>query len=306
MRVDLYFKDITSQSVSILIEMSRIESIEAAVTGTARWSGGVFSYTVYKVEVYVNKNQTTWSVYRRYSAFAIFHEALQLEYTPELLQVKHITLPPKEKVGTLGSNLESIVAKRKYALQQFLSSVLVLDNIQQSSAAMKFFDTQHKGCSKCRLELGLSAIVRETFAKIKHVPVNHLSAMHLWKRYFIVLGNGGSFYVLGSLYDSVSEALFRLTMTAMFITITSEFNRNLIDIWNRQDDSHLYIKLSSTEEYGNWLRSLTDSISTGSPVLNPYRPVQKTEAKEIHIRVENIYDKGTGATEDEVSSLYGI
>ena len=176
-------------------------ALSAKISGHASF-GGLFSYTVYRIDVFFSGN--SWCIYRRYNAFKKLHEELVKLFPEDRLTESGIILP-ENGLGLLSKGVvfSEVVIKRMEEFQRYLRAVLDIEAMTTLDCVTSFFDYKNKGVSGAVIELGASGVICETMALVK--PCKRL--VEVWNSCFIVLTKQGTIYVLRNIYDSISDPL---------------------------------------------------------------------------------------------------
>lgn len=242
-----------------------------------------------------------------------------MEYGENTLQRQNIRFPieTNKYVGPLQSQLDFVVRRRKNELQEFLFTMVKLDKLEESKASKGFFDFDYRGISGFQREIG-SNLVKEGFIKYKYCSAN-MYLVNVFKRCFVGLDKLGMVYVLATLYDNPKqEAKVSMLLSHYSMRVMSIPDDLVIDVWNRTDEMHLYLKFNIHEEFINWLRNM-NNLSNNSSNFDATVTAATTQQSPIGtIKVfmlgkssENaaavIHDNDSKAADaDEMSALYGI
>lgn len=294
----------------------------ANVVGYVRLGGGgIGHYVAYKIEV--NYDRQTWIVYRRYSQFYSLHSYLILcqFFDNKILNDFNINLPDKETIGTYAGSIKSIVLKRQTYLQAYIASLCAYltasgGGLAANSYLGNFFDLSKRGVSGVAQQLGQQKIRLESFAKLKFpadAPVEFL------RPYYVVLTKDGMLYGLREYDDDTTAAAVTMKIASGQVTVKAVGapSTGQLMVADETAQTKLLIKLPTTGEYVEWMRTIGDISLVGNyqsdrsnnkgialPVgSNTVATPAKTNSPSP---VENIHHAGTGATTDELSAMYGV
>jgi len=144
--------------------------------------------------------------------------------------------------------------------------------------------------------------------------------MDSWKAQHVVLTKSGTLHVMKSMYDRTHESLCSIAVSGGDVIVSSKSNYRIVKLHIQSTELSLLLKFSSGEEFANWLRAIADftinpsrsavSAPDATPpsginsMLGSFR--KQPAASQPQDQVQNIRDKGTGHTQDELSSMYGV
>lgn len=206
---------------------------------TANISGSATTdekFTVYIVDV--TRDSEQWSVSKRYSEFRDLHEKLVKKFTAKSLP----EIPPKK---TLGALEPEFVAKRKAALQQYMTELMSRPAVAESDELSIFLTQRRESSEKARelhKEADRSGWLLKQSKWIKE-----------WKRRYIVLRNNEI------LYFSDPEGEVRGTIRLDGCSIT------MLDRKNGQDHCFgifhpkkkaFFLSAETEAEMLDWVRSI--------------------------------------------------
>ena len=131
-----------------------------------------------------------------------------------------------------------------------------------------------------------------------------------------MLLSSGSLIVLNSVYDDSSKAIVRMALVNGQTTVTPQTSGNVIVIGSNLDKTKISLSFPTQEESVFWLRKLSDFVLNTEFSADHRRSVeaQKQQSASARLRQEqqaaqhqeHIRAKGTGHTEDNLSSMLGI
>jgi len=268
------------------------------------------TYTSYKIDVQCNGE--SWSVYRRFSEFLKLHKQLVAVMGEEFFKTAEIVPPEK----TVGSNFKSVVVKRQDELQTYLFKILSIDEIDKQTSVTKFLDFESKGLSGAAKDLGQNQILLETLASVKPCK----DVMELWQSSYVVLTKSGTIFVLRNLYDSVSSPLVSFSLVNGDVTVTTPTGSPKVDMTCKAAGTRLVLRLSTEMQLASWLRTIADfttraknTVYDKPPANRPsqspspsQRPSAASQGGNSYNPSDSIHAKGSGATTDELSAMYGV
>lgn len=267
-------------------------------------------HTDYQLEICINEKR--WGLYRRFSAFECLHRKLLAELGGE--NVFTIKFPDKMYVGSYIGTFSVLTGDRVVKLQEYLDAILVIEDAVDSKPLTDFLDCDNLGLSGVHKELGSERILKEAFVTTR-ITKNLPDVLGLWGLRFVVLLSSGSLIVLNSVYDDSSKALARMALVNGQTTVTPQASGNVILISSTLDKSKISLSFPTQAESVFWLRKLSDFVlntefsadhrksveSQKQQSAAALRAQQQAAQKQEHIRA-----KGTGHTEDNLSTMLGI
>lgn len=282
--------------------------IEAKIVGSVNLGGVLSLHVDYKVDVKVDG--TSWSVYRRYSAFENLHKNLTANYGEDKMKELNLLFPEKSYSGSIVGTFKSYVAQRTQQLQNYLNTLLGIEGTGDIAAVGVFFDLENKGISGMQIQLGPQKILKESFARTKFIK-NYVGT---WTTSFVVVLTSGNVVVLPSMYDNTSKAECNINIAKGSASVVPTARNNSITITEIATGYRLKIAFSNSAESAFWIRTLSDfsvSTSVAADTRTASEKAQQTAAAEKRASaknqpVEHLRDKGTGNTVDELSAAYGI
>jgi hypothetical protein len=285
--------------------------ISVKIANFVNVGSGTSYHTDYRMDVVINDRR--WTVYRRYSAFEQLHLSLVKDLGEEVMTVK---FPDKVYVGSYAATLKAFTEDRMVKLQQYLDSILIVEDIVENSHLTTFLDCDHLGLSGLVKELGAERVMREAFVETR-ITKNLPAALGLWCNRFVVILSSGSIVVLNSVYDDSNKALLRMALVNGQTTVVPQASGNIINITTTLDKTKLSLSFPTAADSVFWLRKLSDFVLNTQFTEDHQRGVaeakKQAQAKEkankeayvaantVHVRA-----KGTGQTEDELSATLGI
>jgi len=286
--------------------------VSARIIGSINVGSGLSYHTDYQLEVTVNDRK--WIIFRRFSAFEDLHKKLLTELGGEnKLSVK---FPDKTSVGSYIGTLSVLTADRMSALQQYLDAIFIIEEAVDSKPLVDFLDCNHLGVSGILKELGSERVVKESFISTR-ISRNLPEVLGLWCMRFVVILSSGSLVVLTSVYDDSSKAIARMALVSGQTILTPQAGAgNVIVISSRLDKTKISLSFPSQADSVFWLRKLSDFVLNTDFSADHQKGVEQQKQQEA-ARVqqqrllaaqhqEHIHAKGTGHTEDNLSSLLGI
>lgn len=199
-----------------------MSGVTVKIIGHLQWGKGVSYHTVYKL--LVNKDGTEHIVYRRYSEFILLQQELDnIIENEEMVKQLNDLLPEKVIGGSFSGTVAPVIKSRMKSLDQYLSVLFTVDEIEINNIVITFFDFNNKGVSGIALQVGQSKILRETFAETKLC----WNSIGLWGTNFVVLLNTGTLLVLKSIYDNTSSAKINMSLINNDIYFISKPNNIL-------------------------------------------------------------------------------
>jgi hypothetical protein len=201
-------------------------------------------------------------------------------------------------------------------LQQYLDSILIMEDIVESRPMTMFLDCDNLGLSGMVKELGAERVVREAFVETR-ITRNLPAALGLWCNRFVVILSSGSIVVLNSVYDDSNKALLRMALVNGQTTVVPQASGNVIHITTTLDKTKLSLSFPTAADSVFWLRKLSDFVLNTQFAEDHQRGVAdaKKQAaakdkadREAHFTANTVHvrAKGTGQTEDELSATLGI
>lgn len=288
--------------------------VSAKIFGSINIGSGLSYHTDYQLEVIVNARK--WVIFRRYSAFENLHQKLSTELGGETaLSVK---FPEKTSVGSYIGTLSVLTADRMPALQQYLNSIFIIEEAVDSKAVADFLDCTHFGVSAVLRELGSERVVKESFVSTR-ITKNLPEVIGLWCVRFVALLSSGSLVVLNSVYDDSSKAIARMALVPGQTIVTAQSGAgNIIVISSRLDKTKISLSFLSQADSVFWLRKLSDFVLNTNFSTDHQKGVEQQKQQEAakaqqqqrllagQQHQEHVHARGTGHTEDNLSSLLGI
>lgn len=280
------------------------------IIGHFNIGGGLFSYhTEYQLQVCLEGS--TWIVYRRFNHFTNLHTMLQSILGEEEAKMVLRPLPDKSPLGSYFSTTGSITASRKAGLQNYIDAAIQLNDEAVRKEILVFADVDGRGFSGIQKEFGANNILKEAFAKAKQ------GSFDLWSINYVALLKDGRLFILNSMYDESNKATSKWNLRGGEIRVVPKANNNMISITSLKDDRKLVLSLSSASEAAFWIRTISDfSLMSTQQIISNVKEAaaaQREQAKQAskaaaaaNQRTETIKAAGTGNTEDDLSSMYGI
>lgn len=285
--------------------------ISVKIVRSINVGSGLSYHTDYQLEVTVNEKK--WGLYRRFSAFEDLHRKLLVELGGET--VFTVKFPDKYFVGSYIGTFSVLTTERSGSLQQYLDAILIIEDAVDSAPLTQFLDCDHLGLSGVHKELGSERILKESFVTTR-VTKNIPDMLGLWCLRFVVLLSSGSLVVLNSVYDDSSKAIARMALVNGQTTVTPQASGNVIVIGSNLDKTKISLSFLTQAESVFWLRKLSDFVLNTEFSTDQRRSVetQKQQSAAARLRQEqqaaqhqeHIRAKGTGHTEDNLSTLLGI
>lgn len=285
--------------------------ITIKLLGTINIGSGIQFHSEYKLDITINDKR--WLLYRRYSAFEDMHRKLLLELGRDTMKVR---FPDKVYMGSYFSTTKQMTADRQSKLQQYIDSIIIVEDITDSKAFSAFLDCDHLGQSGVIRELGADRVLKEGFIQTR-ITKNLPGVLGVWSTNFVVLLNSGSIVVVSSVYDDSSKAICRMALVNGQTIVTPRANNNTITIDSKLDNTKLCFSFATPEESVFWLRKISDFVlNTSYTEDHQQKEAQaKQDAaardkreKEDYARAnqQHIRAKGTGRTDDDLSAMLGI
>jgi len=299
--------------------------LDCTILSWATVGGGPFRHAEYKCEVSFEGEK--WIIYRRFSAFVGLDRQIRALLGEKVEDKETWTAVLPDKVlmgGTLASSFTSVVSNRLGPLQRYLSAVLKYDTSggerrEVDKILSQFFDIENKGASGAAMELGGKNLVREVFARTRDAT----SIFSLWHNYFLVIsrrGNAFTLYVLRSMYEKIADAVLTIPLSQEGMVVTSTPS-NCLQADIKGPGVHLCLQFTTQDEAAAWLRCIADCVIPDTSALKVQKltteqrkqKAQQTRLEEASAAernrsavTEDIRDAGTGNTEDELSSVWGM
>lgn len=269
------------------------------IDGLSILGGGITAHCAYHVSV-THSQKGSWRVYRRFHEFEELHKTLMSE-AADVLVGRNIVLPEKGYGGSFYSSQKWVTDKRQKELEQYVQALVAIDPYKLHSALSAFLDVANKGASGARLQLGDKNIVLENFLNTKP----HL--VFPWSTKFVVLTKGGSVYCMRSVYDDTSKALVTMELAGGAVKVEGRSGSLIADLTKKSDGTKLTIQFHNRNEMADWLRCMADFESSGASKVEQQKGY-RAQKKEVVEQgpVTDIRAKGTGATTDELSNMYGL
>lgn len=280
------------------------------IIGHFNVGGGIFSYhTEYQLQVAAEGS--TWVIYRRFNHFSNLHLKLLSILGEDEAKTVLQPLPDKSPLGSYFSTSDSFTTSRKAGLQNYLESLVQINDENVRREVLVFVDVDGKGLSGAVKEFGANSILKEAFAKSRQGSI-----ANLWSITYVVLLKDGRLFIMKSMYDESAKAVSQWNLRGGEIRVVPKASNNMISITSLKEDKKLLLSLTSAAEAAFWIRSISDfSLMSNQQVISNVKEaaaVQREQAKQAsqHVqtnqRTENIKAKGTGNTTDDLSSMYGI
>jgi hypothetical protein len=286
-------------------------------------SGGVVSYTVYRIEVSLGNER--WTIYRRYKLFSQLNDKLS-----EIVDIggsdndksfffqnvsRH--LPPKKF-----PNGESVVKARLITLNDYLMAVMQF----RPSAVIKsrveillndFFDVTHKGQSGLALAFPLqdNNIIKEQFIRLK------LTGSLFFGNYYVGVTKTNTLYVCKKIYDTPGEASFMLQLDSQGGQLKPSFQEETTIIL-KGNDVDVCFDFGTKEDAASWYRVFTaacikpvlgriDSETRRKSHMENERRKQEERERAAQdearsLPKQDIHLGSTGVTADLMSANYGV
>jgi len=285
--------------------------ISVKVVRSINVGSGLSYHTDYQLDVTVNEKR--WGLYRRFSAFEDLHRKLLVELGGETIFT--VKFPDKYFVGSYIGTFSVLTTERSASLQQYLDSILTIEDAVDSAPLTQFLDCDHLGLSGVHKELGSERILKESFVTTrvtKNIPI----MLGLWCLRFVVLLSSGSLVVLNSVYDDSSKAIARMALVNGQTTVTPQTSGNVIVIGSNLDKTKISLSFATQAESVFWLRKLSDFVLNTEFGADHRRSVETQKQQSVAAKLrqeqqaaqhqEHIRAKGTGHTEDNLSTMLGI
>jgi hypothetical protein len=284
--------------------------ISVKVAGHINLGTGVTYHTDYRLEVCVNEKR--WTVYRRYKAFEDLHEGLAKTLGETAFAVQFLD---KQYMGSYVSTLKAFTDERMAKLQQYLDSIIVIEDVVETKHFTDFLDCDHLGASGVVKELGAERVLKQAFVMTR-VTKSLPPALGIWCVRYVVLLNSGSLIVLGSMYDDSTKAIVRMAMVNGQTTVVPQASNNSINISSTLDKTKISLNFPESNENVFWLRKLSDFVlntefsedhqkkTASEKAAAAARDQAAREASAVP--AEHVRARGTGKTEDQLSSTLGI
>lgn len=285
--------------------------ISVKVVRSINVGSGLSYHTDYQLDVTVNEKR--WGLYRRFSAFEDLHRKLLVELGGETIFT--VKFPDKYFVGSYIGTFSVLTTERSASLQQYLDSILTIEDAVDSAPLTQFLDCDHLGLSGVHKELGSERILKESFVTTR-VTKNIPDMLGLWCLRFVVLLSSGSLVVLNSVYDDSSKAIARMALVNGQTTVTPQTSGNVIVIGSNLDKTKISLSFATQAESVFWLRKLSDFVLNTEFGADHRRSVETQKQQSVAAKLrqeqqaaqhqEHIRAKGTGHTEDNLSTMLGI
>jgi hypothetical protein len=284
--------------------------MKAKIVRNLPLGGALLAYTVYGIDV--THEGSTWCVYRRYSEFEKLHSVICHDVGEEFAAQTYL-LPEKSIQAKF---LKEAIEKRGIELQKYMDDILSNEEICCKDYLLEFFDCNCKGISGAQKDLG-SSLLYETLGYAKPC----VSLIELWMSCFIVMSKQGTIFILRNMYDGISDAIVAFPLTGrevhISVPITAKYAICLTDVKTKRQ---LKIRLSSELQLGTWMRTIADFTTKHLLNVGPTSYYNKStiqsgpELNNLNQASDPVFTgptiviktKGTGNTQDELSSMYGI
>lgn len=284
--------------------------ISVKIAGSINLGTGVTYHTDYRLNICVNEK--CWTIYRRYKAFEDLHENLLKDLGEEAFTIKFLE---KQYIGSYVSTLKAFTDDRMAKLQAYMDSIIVIEDVVDNKHFTDFLDCDHLGKSGVLIELGAERVLKEQFVMTR-VTKNLPPALGIWCLRYVVLLSSGSLVVLGSMYDDSSKAIVRMALVNGQTTVVPKASNNSINISSTLDQTKISLCFPESNDNVFWMRKLSDFVLNTDFSADHQRrvSVEKTTAaakeqaakESAMAQQEHIRARGTGRTEDELSSTLGI
>lgn len=307
-------------------------SIELKLIDSFNVGGGLDYHTDYKLSV--TKDGEMWNVYRRYSSFEGLHKMLIEALGEERILELGLVFPDKAFLGSSFGTFRSVVEERIKNLRIYLNSLMAISEIADNRILHIFLDCDNKGISGMQVELGASKILKESFVKTKI-----FQKFGFWCIRFVVLLRTGTLLVLNSMYDGLAKPLVRIELTnTRDVIVIPRAADNGISISSKSSGRRIMLSFSGAAEAAFWIRSISELSTTMDYVLptekqtkpRSFTSSQDRNSNNINSRhsstsfssvtgfrtakaaepslvpAKQIRAAGTGNTEDELSTMFGI
>lgn len=291
-----------------------IQSVK--IVGSFLIGGGINCHAEY--QLHVTTNVCSYTIYRRFNQFQQLHGQITKNMTKEIIKEKDLEFIDNHQFyGSYIASTKSIVQQRQAYLQQFLNKLLSNENYRENEHLLLFLDINNRGVSGMVRELGESAILRESFLKVKVInnQINGLFAS--FGLYFVVLVRSGQLYVLSSMYHTSMQAIMLWNLRDGTNRIVPNASNMSIKISSFSNDRKLILRFPSQEVIAFWVRTLSEFTADGN--LQSFESTarnSKQRSQGAHqdpnsyvpspVKQENVYAQGTGHTHDELSAMYGV
>lgn len=288
-------------------------------------SGGVVSYTVYKIEVSLGGDN--WVIYRRYRLFALLNSKLAETVDvagssgdkESYFQRVEPYLPPKAF-----PNGENVIKARLISLNDYLMMILQF----RPSASIKtrvehilndFFDIKNKGKSGLALAFPLeeNKVIRESFVRLK------LTGSLFYGNYYVGVLKNNVMFICKKIYDTPSDATLVVELDSQGERLQPSFNgENIIMLQGTTID--ISFEFPNREDAVAWHRMLSSScapavleritadkrrqshVETSRRKQEERERTAQDEAKSYGRQDIYFGSAGTGNTTDHMSANYGV
>jgi hypothetical protein len=204
----------------------------------------------------VNHEGDSWIVYRRFSAFDAFHQALGglIDNTAYSYLTKAF---PEKEMGSLMGTLGFFVDGRFPRLQRYFSLLLLHPVIKENPMFHSFLDFDGRGASGAIRSLGPKSVLKHGFVKISDPALANL----IWYNKYVVLTQTGMLYTMQDFYDSEAAG------DMLDLVKCTRVGGNLADA---QVELHfgttsVFLRFESRDEVASWMRTLSDFATAPTP-----------------------------------------
>lgn len=287
-------------------------------------SGGVVSYTVYRVEVSLGNE--SWTIYRRYKVFSQLNDRLSEivdiggsdNDKTFFFQKVSPYLPPKKFPNSPGVVQARMISLNDYLVQvmQFRPSSVIKSRVEM--LLNDFFDIAHRGQSGLSLAFPLddSRVIKEAFVRLK------LTGSMFFGNYYVGITAANTLYVCKKIHDTPGEATFAVQLDQRGSLLKPAFKGEIALVLTNHDDIDVTFEFGTKEEAASWYRVFSAACTPAvleridgntrrqSHMDNERRKQEERERaaqdEAKSLPKQDIHLGSTGVTADLMSANYGV